>query len=130
MRRSVCGYCWESAGILKKSAAWASKSDAVSDRIFPKHKSYPEIMGLYIKVRFYRSRQKPRYMKSVKIGSLLFVVFIVSFIPTIYALFSGYLINGYFQFSLYINNLANFFIYLFVDEEFRAKLRTIFKGSQ
>ena len=55
-------------------------------------------------------------MKSVKIGSLLVVVFIVSFIPTTYAVLSGSTINGYFRFSLCINNLANFFIYLFVDE--------------
>ena len=65
-------------------------------------------------------------MKSVKIGSLLVVVFIFSFLPSTYAAFSGATISGYFRFSLFINNLANFFIYLVVDEEFRAKLKSIF----
>ena len=70
---------------------------------------------------------KPRYVKSVKIGSLLVVVFMVSFIPTLYATFSETTISGYFRFSLFINNLANFFIYLVVDEEFRKKLKEILR---
>ena len=62
-------------------------------------------------------------MKSVKIGLSLFIVFILSFTPSLYVYNFGGPISGYFRFAIYINNLANFFIYLFVDEEFRAKLR-------
>ena len=62
-------------------------------------------------------------MKAVKIGLSLFMVFIMSFTPILYIIFFRKPISGYFGFSFYINNLANFFIYLFVDEEFRAKLK-------
>ena len=62
-------------------------------------------------------------MKSVKIGASLFLVFIFSFTPLLYAVNSEGAISGYFRFTLLINNLSNFFIYLLVDEEFRAKLK-------
>ena len=67
-------------------------------------------------------------MKSVKIGLSLFLVFILSYIPPMFAFIvpSVAPIHGYFRFSFYLNHLANFFIYLFVDEEFRAKLRALF----
>ena len=62
-------------------------------------------------------------MKAVKIGLSLFMVFILSYTPFIYIVTVGPPISGYFRFTFYINNLANFFIYLFVDEEFRVKLK-------
>ena len=62
-------------------------------------------------------------MKTVKIGVSLLLVFILSFVPMLYAVNSDDPISGYFRFSVYVNNLANFFIYLFVDEQFRSKLR-------
>ena len=64
-------------------------------------------------------------MKSVKIGLSLFIVYILSYTPFMYVGISGNPISGYFRFTFYINNLANFFIYLFVDGEFRAKLRAM-----
>ena len=68
-------------------------------------------------------------MKVVKIGVSLFMVFILSYTPFIYIVTFGKPISAYFGFTFYINNLANFFIYLFVDEEFRAKLSSMFKAS-
>ena len=68
-------------------------------------------------------------MKAVKIGLSLFFVFILSYTPIIFAYnLASSLgpISGYFRFTFYLNHLANFFIYLFVDEEFRAKLMTMF----
>ena len=62
-------------------------------------------------------------MKAVKIGLSLFMVFILSFTPYLYIIFFRKPISGYFAFAFYINTMANFFIYLFVDEEFRAKLK-------
>ena len=72
-------------------------------------------------------KAKPRHMKSVKIGVSLFIIFVLSYLPAIYAINTGYRISGYFRYTAYINNLANFFIYLMVDKEFRAKLRLIIK---
>ena len=65
------------------------------------------------------------HVKSMKIGFALFLVFTVSVIPTMYGLNFGGPINGYLMYAYSINNLANFFIYLAVDEEFRAKLKAI-----
>ena len=68
-----------------------------------------------------------RHTKSVKIGFCLFVIFIVSYAPGLYLIFGGSQISGYFAYQFNINNLANFFVYLIVDEEFRAKLKAICK---
>ena len=70
---------------------------------------------------------KSRHMKSVKIGASLFVVFVLSFVPLTFTVNSGRPISGYFRFTLCINNLANFFIYLFVDGEFRVKVKELGK---
>ena len=84
-------------------------------------------MYMYYFFRAQPNVAKPRHTKSVKIGLSLFLVFIFSYTPTIYAIVSRRPISGYFRYTNYINNLANFFIYLLVDEEFRAKLGAIFK---
>ena len=68
-----------------------------------------------------------RHTKSVKIGFSLFLVFMISFVMPLYVQFSEEKASGYFVYQNYINNLANFFIYLVVDEEFRAKLRAMCK---
>ena len=65
-------------------------------------------------------------MKSVKIGASIFIVFILSFTPGIYVLNFGGPISGYFRYAFYINNLANFFVYLAVEEAFRVKLKAMF----
>ena len=70
--------------------------------------------------------QNARHTKSAKIGWSLFIVFILSFTPSLYAHNFGGPISGYFRFAFWINNLANFFIYFFIDEEFRVKLREKF----
>ena len=65
-------------------------------------------------------------MKTVKIGLSLFMVYLLSCTPFLYVILFKKSISGYFRFAFYINNLANFFIYLFVDEKFRAKLRAMY----
>ena len=77
-----------------------------------------------------RSNAKPRHMKSVKIGLSLFLVFIFSFTPSVYAILAREVMSGYFRYTNYINNLANFFIYLLVDEEFRAKLKEMIRFAK
>ena len=69
-------------------------------------------------------------MKLVKIGLSLFIVFIVSFTPGLYVVNFGGTISGYLRFTIMFNNVANFFVYLVVDEEFRAKLKAMCKRSR
>ena len=73
------------------------------------------------------SSEKPgnasRHSKSVKIGASLFIVFLFSYAQFIYLGNGGGPISGYFRYTFYINNLANFFIYLAVDEEFRERFK-------
>ena len=76
-----------------------------------------------------RAKKSGRHKKSVKIGLSLFLVFVLSFAPSLWATFVGK-INGYFGFTFVLNNYANFFIYLVVDEEFRAKLKAMCKRSR
>ena len=66
-------------------------------------------------------------MKSAKIGFALFLVYIFSFTPSLLMLYKPGTVSGYFRATLLINNLANFFIYLVIDEEFRAKLKAMCK---
>ena len=80
---------------------------------------------------FSNSQEKKtgRHKKSVKIGLSLFLVFILSFTPSLWATFIGK-ISGYFGYTFVINNLANFFIYMVVDEDFRGKLKAMCKRSR
>ena len=68
-----------------------------------------------------------KHMKLVKIGLSLFIVFIVSFTPGLYVVKFGGTISGYLAFTSKVNNLANFFVNLLVDEEFRAKVKAMCK---
>ena len=54
----------------------------------------------------------------------------MSYTPLLYTFNSDQPISGYFRFATYINNLANFFIYLLVDEEFRAKLKEMMRFAK
>ena len=69
-------------------------------------------------------------MKSVKIGISLFLVFVASFVPILCLFIFGGPIFAHLRYAYSINNLANFFIYLVVDEEFRAKLKAMCKRSR
>ena len=64
-------------------------------------------------------------MKSVKFGLSLLFVYVLAYTPYLYVIVFTQPISGYFRFKFYINDMANFFIYLFVDEDFRAKLRAM-----
>ena len=66
----------------------------------------------------------------MKIGLSLFLVFTLSTTPVLYAINFGGPINGYLIHAFSINQLANFFIYLVVDEEFRAKLKAMCKCGE
>ena len=70
-------------------------------------------------------KQYSRHIKAAKIGVSIFIVFFLSMTPAFYALHISRPINGYYRFAFAINNLSNFFIYLFVDDEFRARMKKI-----
>ena len=58
----------------------------------------------------------------MKIGSALFCVTMAAYTPFLYAdLFSDGNVSPYvyFLFYMYINNVANFFVYFWIDLQFR-----------
>ena len=60
------------------------------------------------------------HMKAIKIGAMLFLVSFASFTPIVVAVINdGLEIWGYFDFFIYINNFANFFVYFWIDDKFR-----------
>ena len=67
------------------------------------------------------------HRKALNISKGLFLVFMLSLTPHIYALDTGEKISGYLYYTVDFNNLANFFVYLVVDEEFRGKLKAMCK---
>ena len=58
-------------------------------------------------------------MKAIKIGAMLVVVSFASFTPSVVAGSTNKAVPGYFNFFVYINNFANFFVYFWIDDKFR-----------
>ena len=58
-------------------------------------------------------------MKAIKIGAMLVVVSFASFTPSVVAGRTNIPVPGYFNFFIYINNFANFFVYFWIDDKFR-----------
>ena len=67
-----------------------------------------------------------RHVKSVKIGASLFLLIIATYSPLVYATAAKTSISGYMGFVIYINNFANFFIYFWIDENFRKAVLKYF----
>ena len=59
----------------------------------------------------FSSEVPKRHKKSLKISVGLFLVFILSFTPGLFAVVLGGKINSYMLYAANVNNLANFFIY-------------------
>ena len=64
-----------------------------------------------------------RHVKSVKIGAGIFVLTVATYLPAIVGSFVGVKVSGYWAYAVYVNNFANFFVYLWIDDEFRRSLR-------
>ena len=60
------------------------------------------------------------HKKSVKIGAGLFLVSMASFTPLLVALNTDLVLPGHLMYFMYINNFANFFVYIWIDRKFRA----------
>ena len=63
-------------------------------------------------------------MVAVKQLIIIMLVYIVSFAPTVFALNVTW-ISFWVVYLLYINNVANFFIYLAVNTEFRNEAKNM-----
>ena len=70
------------------------------------------------------------HIKSAKIGAGLFVVSVTSYFPLVYSLLSAQYRSGYLYFVIFINNFANFFVYAWIDEKFRASLPKCKRGKK
>ena len=68
------------------------------------------------------SQTNKRHMVAVKQLILIMLVYIVSFVPASLALNVSW-ISFWISYLLYINNVANFFIYLAVNQEFRNETK-------
>ena len=62
-------------------------------------------------------------MKTVKIGLGIFLTCVVSFAPIAYIIATQAVVPGFVFYLPCLNNISNFFIYLFVDKAFRTWLR-------
>ena len=70
------------------------------------------------------SQTNKRHMVAVKQLILIMLVYVISFVPALLILnISG--TSLWFSYLVYINNVANFFIYLAVNKEFRNETKTI-----
>ena len=69
-------------------------------------------------------------MVAVKQLILIMLVYVISFLPII-IIMNGSVTSSWIAYLMYINNVANFFIYLAVNKEFRnetkAMINTILK---
>ena len=73
-----------------------------------------------VSLTLFRSTSKAKsHMKAIKIGAMLVVVTFLSFTPVLLVGNSDQKMPGYFNFFIYINNFANFFVYFWIDDKFR-----------
>ena len=67
---------------------------------------------------------------ALKIGLSIFGSYAASFAAPFYAVTTGSTLPGLIYYLLFINNLANFFIYLAVDVKFRDALKNLCQTQQ
>ena len=62
-------------------------------------------------------------MTSVKIGLSVFVLGAISFAPVAIAVVTNQALPGLFYYCVYLINIGNIVVYLFVDKKFRTALK-------
>ena len=72
-----------------------------------------------IHFRSNQTMENKRHLKSVKIGASLFLVTILTYSNLVFATITGIPYSGYLYCVIYVNNFANFFVYFWIDENFR-----------
>ena len=70
------------------------------------------------------SQANKRHMVAVKQLILIMLVYVISFLPVLLAMNVPW-ISVWILYLMYINNIANFFIYLAVNKEFRNETKII-----
>ena len=70
------------------------------------------------------SQTNKRHMVAVKQLILIMLVYVISFVPPLLALNTPW-ISFWITYLMYINNVANFFIYLAVNKEFRSETKNM-----
>ena len=70
------------------------------------------------------SQTNKRHMVAVKQLILIMLVYIVSFVPILLVMNVPW-ISFWIVYLVYVNNVANFFIYLAVNKEFRNETKTM-----
>ena len=78
-----------------------------------------DTMYTFLLPRSQQSRENKRHVKSVKIGASLFLITIITYTPIELAYVIGIPFFRYIEHAIYINNFINFFVYLWIDEDFR-----------
>ena len=68
-------------------------------------------------------------MTSVKIGLSVFVLAAMSLVPALFAFVTDQAVNGLFYNYIYLMNIGNIVVYLFVDKKFRAALISFCCGN-
>ena len=77
-------------------------------------------------LRSHQSLENKRHVKSVKIGASLFVIAMLTYAPIIFCAVTGTQCSGYTYGVIYINNFVNFFVYSWIDTNFRNWILSIF----
>ena len=78
---------------------------------------YRYIMLIHFRLK--KSMDNKRHVKSVKIGASLFFVTMVSYSPIVFGTITGVPYPGYLFVVIYVNNFVNFFVYFWIDKNFR-----------
>ena len=73
------------------------------------------------------SQTNKRHMVAVKQLILIMLVYVISYMPPVLALNVPW-ISFWITYLTYINNVANFFIYLAVNTEFRNETKAMING--
>ena len=74
------------------------------------------------------SQTNKRHMVAVKQLILIMLVYIVSFVPILLVMNVPW-ISFWIVYLVYVNNVANFFIYLAVNKEFRNETKSMINGA-
>ena len=90
-------------------------------------KMYCDICMISVTTRYAQSavmsQTNKRHMVAVKQLILIMLVYVISFLPLI-IIMNGSVTSSWIAYLMYINNVANFFIYLAVNTEFRNEMKT------
>ena len=121
----VHGYCHQNIDVWQKNERSPSRWKQVGTLITRKCIIELGVFYIFQRYNFFpcSSKKSKRHLKSLKIGLSLFLAFSLSYMPALYTFNKFGPISGYFRYSIGLFHVANFFIYLVIDEDFRLRLK-------